>query len=57
MMIIDDIMDEVNIFEDQIHSLQGESQNEIYDGQSKGANVGVDGRDWTFPFWDEGHVL
>ena len=33
------------------------SQNEIYDGQSKGANVGVDGRDWTFPFWDEGHVL
>ena len=29
--------------------MEEESQNEIYDGQSKGANVGVDGRDWTFP--------
>ena len=24
------------------------SQNEIYDGQSKRANVGVDGHDWAF---------
>ena len=48
MMIIVDIMDEVNTGEDQIHSLQGESKNEIYDGQSKRANVGVDGHDWAF---------
>ena len=48
-MIIGNIMDEVNTHEDQIHSLQGESQNEIQEGQSKVANVDVDGHDWAFP--------
>ena len=48
MTIIVGIKDEVNIGEDQIHSLQGESKNEIYDDQSKGANVGVGGHDWAF---------
>ena len=57
MMIIVDIMDEVNTGEDQIHSLQGESKNEIYDGQSKRANVGVDGHDWAFPHLGEGQAL